>query len=728
MQKTYFDIFTGIGLVDYALVPNDWHLSFALDYEQKKFQIFESHFNGLSDRYSVKDIFELKASELPSTFLGHASFPCTDISAAGRRKGIQNGKESSAIDSLLGALYAKNEEERPSVMLTENVKGLLKSNNGLDVRYLLQHFNKLGYSNDLLLIDAKHFVPQSRERVFIISLKKGINTKNIIQDEVFETWSRPKSVIDVIKKNSDLSWSFLTDRPLPLSNITLESIIDKTDKIFWDQERTNYLFSQMSTKHQEWIKSRKKKEQYFYGTAFRRMRIRDGIKQSTAEIRVDQLAGCLRTAKGGSAKQILIRVGRGEFNVRLINAKEAAHLMGAPKFNISPKHSLNDYLFGFGDGVCSSVISWLDSNYLTPLHEANKNIKNKSTITSNLMQELPKNIEDNISKLFEDWSESHMDTHSGLPIRGRLYGALVVLHNFLSSSENEPWGFENTLAVDSTDKGEHFGDRSIKNHTSHKINLALSTLGRADLIPKSGGEAGRTSTGTKRAGLDMIKIVNSVVYNAPNSLLREYGLASVRVLNNLVLNKLDEHEALGGIEVNYSSNETIGSFISKIINTSSSNSGAILQHLVGAKLELRYRNNSNVIVSHNKASTADFQTKRRGDFDLGNSVIHVTKSPNLDHFTKALENAKSGRTTYLLIPSDRMGISDLTKDLDPSYRSKVNIYSIEQFISQNLDELSEFKREISINNLEILLKKYNELIDIYENDSSLKIVIPDFGN
>jgi len=99
----------------------------------------------------------------------------------------------------------------------------------------------------------------------------------------------------------------------------------------------------------------------------------------------------------------------------------------------------------------------------------------------------------------------------------------------------------------------------------------------------------------------------------------------------------------------------------------------------------------------------------------------------MDHFRKALENAKSGRTTYVLIPADRMGTSDMAKDIDPDYKLKVNVFSIEQFVSQNIDEISEFKKEMSIQNLELLLHKYNELIETYENDSGLKIIIPDLG-
>lgn len=395
-----------------------------------KRNIYVEHFNGQSSKYQLRDIFTLQPQQLPYVYLGHASFPCTDISSAGKREGVQNGSQSSSIDSLLGLLYSKSSNERPEILLTENVKGLLTSNKGQDIKYLLQHYNNLGYNNDILLIDAKYFVPQSRERVFIVSTKPSIVPKALIDEEVKESWIRPKSVLQVINNNKDLNWTFLKpqDKPIPL--LQLEDIVDTNDSNFWEVERAEYLFSQMPQKHQRWIQEKLNSDSYSYATAFRRMRVKDGINKSTAEIRIDGIAGCLRTAKGGSAKQILIKVGKGEFRVRLLNGFECAKLMGAPNFRISEKISTNDYLFAFGDGVCSSVIQWLDNNYLTPIFnsniEATINAKSEEPKMTNVLS--ISEIEALTDK-FNKWCSSHSDSKLKLPIRGRLYGGLVVLHN-----------------------------------------------------------------------------------------------------------------------------------------------------------------------------------------------------------------------------------------------------------------------------------------------------------
>lgn len=84
-----------------------------------------------------------------------------------------------------------------------------------------------------------------------------------------------------------------------------------------------------------------------------------------AEIRSDGIAGCLRTPRGGSGRQILVAAGWGRVGVRLLSPRECARLMGADDYIVNVP--LNQALFGFGDAVCVPVIEWIARNYLTPL-------------------------------------------------------------------------------------------------------------------------------------------------------------------------------------------------------------------------------------------------------------------------------------------------------------------------------------------------------------------------
>ena len=131
----------------------------------------------------------------------------------------------------------------------------------------------------------------------------------------------------------------------------------------------------MHDRHKIILEAKKKESRYSYFTVFRRMRVRNGKSLSTAELRTDGIAGCLRTPKGGSARQIIVRAGRGKIDARLINGKEAARLMGADEFKINPDLSLNDVLFGFGDAVCVPVLEWLGNHYLNSISSLQQTLR-----------------------------------------------------------------------------------------------------------------------------------------------------------------------------------------------------------------------------------------------------------------------------------------------------------------------------------------------------------------
>ena len=117
----------------------------------------------------------------------------------------------------------------------------------------------------------------------------------------------------------------------------------------------------MNPRHQQVVASMMNHNRWSYGTAFRRMR----GGRSTAELRQDGVAGCLRTPRGGSAKQILIQAGNAQVHVRLLNPRECSRLMGADDFKITVPQ--NQAFFGFGDAVCVPVIEWISKYYLIPL-------------------------------------------------------------------------------------------------------------------------------------------------------------------------------------------------------------------------------------------------------------------------------------------------------------------------------------------------------------------------
>ncbi len=369
VEKTFADFFAGIGLFSLGLERAGWTSTYAVDFDPKKRAMYEGHF-GLESHYKLQDIRTLQAADIPTTVLAHASFPCTDLSLAGAREGL-DGEASSAFwcfTRILGEMGCR----RPKVVTLENVPGFVTSDGGKDFEAALLILNELGYTVDAMLLDATHFVPQSRQRLFVIGVQRVYRATSPFRNErVLSriTSLRHGRLSAFIRSHPHIDWN-LRDLPAPPPcHISLAALVDSEENEWWERDRVDYLLSQMSARHTEAVAHMKAGESWSYGTVFRRMRLREGKRRSTAELRTDGLAGCLRTPKGGSAKQILLRAGNGHIDARLLNGRECARLMGADDYRIAPHLSLNDVLFGFGDAVCVPAVEWLATHYLNPLME-----------------------------------------------------------------------------------------------------------------------------------------------------------------------------------------------------------------------------------------------------------------------------------------------------------------------------------------------------------------------
>lgn len=370
-DKTVADFFAGIGLVTLGLQQAGWETVYALDYDDLKELQYTSNFG--KGHFYTKDIAEEKGKNVPNVTLAHASFPCTDLSLAGGRRGIYQGESQAfwQFARILQEMKDKYGEASPNYVLLENVEGLLTSNSGNDLREVLQELNKLGYRVDLLRINASHFVPQSRVRIFIVGIHKSLvdsfDPSDLMQEfSMRSTNARPAKIISYINKHQDIDWYFHRLPNLPIRTEVLSDIVDESEE-WWPEERTAFLYNQLHGRQREIVDKQKDSDTYHYYAGFRRMRVRDGKRQSTVELRNDDIAGCLRTPKGGSARQILVRAGKGRIDARLINGREAARLMGANDFVIPSSLTLNQALFGFGDAVCVNALQWLGENYFNSL-------------------------------------------------------------------------------------------------------------------------------------------------------------------------------------------------------------------------------------------------------------------------------------------------------------------------------------------------------------------------
>ncbi len=376
-EKTAADFFAGIGLVSLGLINQGWEIRYAVDHSEAKQRMYEANFG--AGHYHVKSVSDVNGLEIPAVTLAHASFPCTDTSVAGSRGGIGSGESSAFWDfaRIIGEMEGENAPSRPPFILIENVEGFLTSGGGSDLASAIQTLNKLRYAVDILLIDAAHFVPQSRVRLFLVGIldlqSQEPHKLEVVLDSRHN--ARPDKIVHFIRKNRHLTWHLQELPNLPKRTLRLEDIIDQSAE-WWAKDRSDYLFEQMFERHKEEVRRLMRGQTWSYRTVFRRMRERDGRKQSTAEVRLDGIAGCLRTPKGGSARQIVLRAGKGQFDARLLNAKENARLMGANHYKLDEELPLNEALFGFGDAVCVPAIEWIAEKYLNPLVDVYPEIVN----------------------------------------------------------------------------------------------------------------------------------------------------------------------------------------------------------------------------------------------------------------------------------------------------------------------------------------------------------------
>jgi DNA (cytosine-5)-methyltransferase 1 len=351
-DKTAAEFFAGIGLVRMALEQAGWNVVYATDIDPRKRMMYVDNF-GRAD-FHLRDIRTIKGRDVPDVGLATASFPCIDVSLAGNRAGL-NGTHSSLFWHFARILIEMR-GRKPHFVLLENVSGLLTSHGGKDLRAIIEQLNTLGYACDLMLVDAARFLPQSRPRLFIAGRREIRKGPLVLQEHAF----RPAAVTDFILRNRRLLWDITGLPEPPPVKRGLQKYLDiygADHKIWWNSERQRHLFAQMNSLHRARLRKLVHAEGVHFATVYKR--IRDGLCR--AEIRTDEIAGCLRTPRGGSSKQFVIQAGDGEWRVRHMTAREYARLQGAPTFRL--RNEGNVALLGFGDAVCVPAVKWVVENW-----------------------------------------------------------------------------------------------------------------------------------------------------------------------------------------------------------------------------------------------------------------------------------------------------------------------------------------------------------------------------
>ena len=127
----------------------------------------------------AKDIKQLTAGEIPRAEIWTFGFPCTDISLSGKRAGLA-GERSGLFFTVAGLLKSTPAEDKPRILIVENVKHLLSSERGGDFTAVLFNLWEAGYDLEWQCVNSKDFgVPQHRERVYLVGYLGGIRGRKV---------------------------------------------------------------------------------------------------------------------------------------------------------------------------------------------------------------------------------------------------------------------------------------------------------------------------------------------------------------------------------------------------------------------------------------------------------------------------------------------------------------------------------------------------------------------
>lgn len=247
------------------------------------------------------------------------------------------------------------------------------------------------------------------------------------------------------------------------------------------------------------------------------------------------------------------------------------------------------------------------------------------------------------------------------------------------------------------------------------VKRILETFGETRPFLKEGG---RTSRGLVEAMRNMLGALgkaqlDTLPRNERNEILRslqEFLVEQAREFHN-------RKKIAFRFDLSKSGRQLVADLLDRARETGKD--GPLAQHLVGAKLQLRY---PNLIIRNESYSTADMQLNRQGDFDLGDTAFHVTVAPAPAVFDNCKRNIDQGYRAYLLVPDTRLAGARDNADL--TMPGRIAVESIESFVSQNIEELSGFSRDRFARGFLRLIQTYNQRVDDAETDKAFMIEIP----
>ncbi|MFL6521265.1 MAG: DNA cytosine methyltransferase [Chthoniobacterales bacterium] len=370
-KLTWYEFFAGGGMARLGLGER-WTCLFANEWCEKKTAAYVKHF-GVSPELREADVADLTIRDLPGVpDLVWASFPCQDLSLAGSGAGLRGERSGTFRPFWRLILDLKRDGRAPKAVVLENVVGAITSHNGEDFRTILRALTEAGYHVGPMVIDAVRFVPQSRPRLFVLAVQNDVPvSKDLAPMWPSITW-HPRALMNAyarLPRAIQSKWLWW-DMPIPTKPVSkMSTLMQKIPTgVHWHTStQTRALLRMMSDVNRRKVREVMSRKKPTYGTIYKRTRpAQGGGKIQRAEVRFDEISGCLRTPVGGSSRQTVLLVDGRTVKSRLLSPREAARLMGVPDCYPVPANYNSSYHL-FGDGVAVPVVRWLETHLLWPL-------------------------------------------------------------------------------------------------------------------------------------------------------------------------------------------------------------------------------------------------------------------------------------------------------------------------------------------------------------------------
>jgi hypothetical protein len=260
------------------------------------------------------------------------------------------------------------------------------------------------------------------------------------------------------------------------------------------------------------------------------------------------------------------------------------------------------------------------------------------------------------------------------------------------------------------------GGGQVSGLSGSAINRILAKHGVSQQV---GTESGRTSRGTPNI---------AKVYAAFLNEINAQQLLDLEDIEEWWVDRFIEYFNTEPFQMTYDQGKTLVSALSSVLRQAVERQkrspgrtyvGAVLQHLVGAKLELALPEAG---ILHNGASVADSVSDRSGDFTIDDVVIHCTTAPSAELLKKCKANIESGKRPMILTIGKAIGSAEVMAEA-LGVEGRVEVMDALQFVAANLYEMSLFKAADRKTMVDTLVSKYNEIVEAEESDASLFIVI-----